>query len=223
MRDIVAATIDLLTVATHSILYYRSIYPKTSFIFARKYNFPVPQNRHPMVCEWINGVISEIEQCMLRNAISRVVLLIYHKQSGEPLERFVLDISHLPSVPEDCMDMVLEGQLWNSKTSSILPIVDMEECLRAVMSKLEDCCSSLPPLMDESTFTLTMETDTAGSASLNQMESWLAVPASDSDASSTTPPVMQRAIRHVVAGLLILNSWYEVAGTSNWAEHRPVH
>ena len=152
---------------------------------------------------------------MLRDAISRVVLLIYQKQSGDPLERFVLDISHLPSVPEDCMDMPLEGQIWNDETSSILPIVDMEEYLRAMMSKLEECCSSLLPLMDGCTFTLTMETKVAGSASLNQMESWLAVPTSDSDASPTTSPVIQRAIRDVVAGLLILSSWYEVAGNSN--------
>ena len=46
---------------------------------------------------------------MLRDAKSGVVLVIYHKRSGDHLDRFVLDVSHLPSVPEDCVDVPLEG------------------------------------------------------------------------------------------------------------------
>lgn len=165
----------------------------------------------------------QIEQCMLRDAISRVILVIYRIQSGDPLERFVLDVSQLPSVPDDCVDMPLEGQIWNDETSSIIPIVDMEECLRAMMSKLEEHCSSLLPLMGECTFTLAMETKAAGALPHSLIQPWLAVAATNNDASSTTSPVIQRPIRNVVAGLLILNSWYEMAGISNWAEHRPAH
>jgi len=44
---------DFLTVAIHTILYERAIYPPSTFISTRKYNFPVRQNRHPRVCRLV--------------------------------------------------------------------------------------------------------------------------------------------------------------------------
>ena len=211
MRDIVAAMIDLLTVSAHSILFYRSLYPKASFIRAQKYNLPVPQSRHPKVCEWINEALSEVEKYVLRDAISRVVLLIYGKESNDPRERFVFDLSHLPSIPEDWVNLPLEGQIWNDEEKSILPTVDMEECLRAMMSRLAQRCLLLPDLKDECTFALTMETKATGILPFSEMEFWITVPAISRDTNSSTSPVLKCAIRNVAVGLLILESWYEKA------------
>jgi mitotic spindle assembly checkpoint protein MAD2B len=44
---------DFLTVAIHTILYERDIYPRDSFLSAKKYNYSVRQSRHPKVCQWI--------------------------------------------------------------------------------------------------------------------------------------------------------------------------
>ncbi|KAG6017233.1 hypothetical protein E4U41_004253, partial [Claviceps citrina] len=44
---------NFLTVALHSILYHRALYPPASFLTARAYNLPVHQSRHPAVCAWI--------------------------------------------------------------------------------------------------------------------------------------------------------------------------
>ena len=57
---------SFLTVAIHTILYERSIYPETSFLSARKYNFPVRQNRHPKVCSWINDAVAAVEAELLK-------------------------------------------------------------------------------------------------------------------------------------------------------------
>jgi hypothetical protein len=40
-----------------------------------------------------------------------------------------------------------------------LPLVDAEEQMRAVLSKLKDHCASLKPLNDQSTFRMIMEID----------------------------------------------------------------
>ena len=63
---IVSAFSDFLTVAIHMILYERDIYPQTSFLTARKYNFPVRQNRHPKVCKWITDAVTAVESELLK-------------------------------------------------------------------------------------------------------------------------------------------------------------
>ena len=63
---VVSAFIDFLTVAIHTILYERDIYPRTSFLKARKYNYPVRQSRHPKVCSWIQDAVSAVQTEMLK-------------------------------------------------------------------------------------------------------------------------------------------------------------
>lgn len=63
---VVAAYSDFLTVAIHTILYERNIYPQNSFIKARKYNYPVRQSRHPKVCKWIMDAVSAVQAEMLK-------------------------------------------------------------------------------------------------------------------------------------------------------------
>ncbi len=65
-QAVVSAFSDFLTVAIHTILYERNIYPQTSFISARKYNYPVKQSRHPKVCKWIQDAVAAVEVEMLK-------------------------------------------------------------------------------------------------------------------------------------------------------------
>ena len=65
-QAVVSAFCDFLTVAIHTILYERNIYPQTSFLKARKYNYPVRQNRHPKVCKWIQDAVAAVEGEMLK-------------------------------------------------------------------------------------------------------------------------------------------------------------
>jgi hypothetical protein len=65
-RDLVGVFADFLIVAIHTILYERDIYPRASFLSARKYDFPVRQNRHPKVCKWIFDAVSAVETELLK-------------------------------------------------------------------------------------------------------------------------------------------------------------
>ena len=63
---VVSAFSDFLTVAIHTVLYERDIYPRTSFLSARKYNYPVKQSRHPKVCKWIQDAVAAVGSEMLK-------------------------------------------------------------------------------------------------------------------------------------------------------------
>ncbi len=65
-QAVVSAFSDFLTVAIHTILYERDIYPRESFLKARKYNYPVRQSRHPKVCRWIQDAVNAVEGEMLK-------------------------------------------------------------------------------------------------------------------------------------------------------------
>lgn len=73
---VVSAFSDFLTVAIHTILYERDIYPRSSFLAARKFNCPVRQSRHPKVCKWIQDAVAavEVEMLKVRVDICKVVL-----------------------------------------------------------------------------------------------------------------------------------------------------
>ena len=64
--SVVAVFGDFLTVAIHTILYERGIYPQASFITALMYNCPVKQSRHPKVCNWIQDAVAAVEDEMLK-------------------------------------------------------------------------------------------------------------------------------------------------------------
>ncbi|KAM7188181.1 DNA polymerase zeta processivity subunit [Naviculisporaceae sp. PSN 640] len=110
---------SFLTVAIHSILYYRNIYPQETFLTTRAYNLPVHQNRHPKVCSWINDAVSAVGEQIVSGNVARVAVVIHsplreppsqsQSQSDTPLsstvppgsvlERWSFDVSHFPSWP----------------------------------------------------------------------------------------------------------------------------
>lgn len=77
-QTVVSAYSDFLTVAIHTILYERNIYPQASFIKARKYDYPVKQNRHPKVCKWIQDAVAAVEAEMLKVRSSGATSLSDH-------------------------------------------------------------------------------------------------------------------------------------------------
>ena len=77
-QAVVSAYCDFLTVAIHTILFERNIYPQNSFIKARKYNYAVRQNRHPKVCKWIQDAVTAVEVEMLKVGCSCRHVLSVH-------------------------------------------------------------------------------------------------------------------------------------------------
>lgn len=76
-QAVVSAYSDFLTVAIHTILYERGIYPQASFLKARKYNFPVRQSRHPKVCKWIQDAVAAVEREMMKVGTNFRVISIF--------------------------------------------------------------------------------------------------------------------------------------------------
>lgn len=207
-RGLVSAFTDFITVAIHTILYERSIYPRTSFLTARKYNHPVRQSRHPKVCEWINDAVLAVETQLLKGVVSSVAVVIISKDN-KIMERFVFDASRFPAVPVTDLDTPLERKDSNGEEVAVLPMIDMEEQFRATMSRFSNCESVLKPLPQGCTFTVAIELKPDGDAPVSHPQPWVPAQPVGADANGDTPPSTTTPLRKVKAGDLIFETWIE--------------
>jgi mitotic spindle assembly checkpoint protein MAD2B len=117
-----------LTVSIHNILFYRNLYPATTFLSARAYNLPVHQNRHPKVCSWIQDAVDAVAGQLADGNVERAAVVVHaplrappqtssnktragndkgkadeaeasHLPPGSVLERWMFDVSRFPSWP----------------------------------------------------------------------------------------------------------------------------
>lgn len=156
-QSLIKTFTSFLTVSIHTILYERELYPASTFISTRAYNFPVRQNRHPKVCRWVNDAVSAVEAEMLKGVVERVAVVIYSKQA-KVMERFMFDISGFPDIAID--EQLTEFSEYDEidlESSLRTRNVDVEEQLRGTMRKLAYCGSKLAPLPDGCTFTVAVE------------------------------------------------------------------
>ncbi|KIW63838.1 hypothetical protein PV04_08810 [Phialophora macrospora] len=89
---------SFLTVTTHHILYLRRLYPPTSFLSTRAYNYSVRQNRHPRVCAWVNDAMAAVRDQLQKDVVEKVSLCIYECKGNRVLERWTFDLRSFPQV-----------------------------------------------------------------------------------------------------------------------------
>ncbi|KAI0555270.1 DNA-binding protein [Xylaria curta] len=84
-----------LTVCIHNILYYRGLYPATTFLTSRAYNLPVHQSRHPTVCAWVRDAVDALRAQIAQGAVERLAVVVYDGKSAV-MERWMFDIAQFP-------------------------------------------------------------------------------------------------------------------------------
>jgi len=147
-RAVLKSFAEFLTVALHTVLHSRNIYPAELFIRARKYNTCVQQCRHPTLCQWIRDAVQCCSEELGKGTVSRISIVIL-SSTDIPFERFVFDVSGFPELPQNQFDIPIE----NAKMSPF----DLEEQYRAAIVRLGVCEATLGTLPDDCTFTITIE------------------------------------------------------------------
>jgi mitotic spindle assembly checkpoint protein MAD2B len=153
-QSILQTFTDFLTVALHTILYERGLYPANTFISTRKYNFPVRQNRHPKVCAWINDAVSSVSTLLLKGTVRRVVVVIYSRDL-QVMERFMFDVERFPVV--DPKEAFTEFEAREGQGEMRISVTDVEEQLRGTIRRLAYTGGKMGPLPEGCTYTLAVE------------------------------------------------------------------
>ncbi|RDI78927.1 hypothetical protein Vi05172_g11034 [Venturia inaequalis] len=216
--SIVANFAEFLTVAIHTIIWERGLYPDTSFIKAKKYNTPVRQSRHPKVCDFIQAAVDAVREQLLRGTLQQVCVVLY-SPSLQALERFVFDVSKFPVVPKEDHLTQLEREGATQVTSTP---VDLEEQYRATLTRLTGCGSKLSPLPPDCTFNVAIEVKDEADPPIGHPQPWIPTQPSlqrragpidedryDGRLGSDLGGVNLTPIRAVDAGDLVFEMWVE--------------
>ncbi|PVH68790.1 DNA-binding protein [Cadophora sp. DSE1049] len=168
--------ISFLTIAIHTILYTRALYPPRTFLTTRAYNFPVHQSRHPAVCEWINSAVASVGVLLQKGTVKRIVVPVFDEK-GVVMERFIFDVERFPVVEEEEERLVeFEARDANPRNPNPNPNpnteevpqpqpqlkagvkrADIEEQLRGTIRHLDYACSRLTPLPENCTYSIAVE------------------------------------------------------------------
>ncbi|XP_072938595.1 mitotic spindle assembly checkpoint protein MAD2B [Epargyreus clarus] len=84
-------TVEFLSVAFHSILYYASVYPPSIFETRKKYNVVVYRSIHPEVNQYIDLCLKSIAECLKTEQLKRIEFAITDS-AYKPKIKFVFDI-----------------------------------------------------------------------------------------------------------------------------------
>jgi len=211
---------DFLIVAIHTILYERNIYPRTSFLSARKYNFSVRQSRHPKVCKWITDAVSAVEAELLKGSAEHIAVVVFDTQD-RPLERFMFDVSRFPVVPAAEHMTPLDRRDDSGERLSVMPAVDLEEQMRATMARLSDCGAVLKPVPEDCTFTVAVELRDESEPPVGHPQAWIPVQPGlqktirkdddgrHADKGEEVGGVKTMPVRSVAAGDMLFEMWIE--------------
>jgi mitotic spindle assembly checkpoint protein MAD2B len=182
--ETLAAFTSFLTAYTHTLLYLRSLYPRTSFVNSRFHNTSVWQSRHPLVCEWIRDAITAVREDLLLGTVSRIGIVIFSLPennttgSAKIMERYMFDVSTFPVVSKNERNMEIEwessaSEQENDSDESHAPVVNrkkgkekewdadvdvnLSEQFRAALIALTSRTSRLEPLPPNCSFNISME------------------------------------------------------------------
>ncbi|KAJ6257911.1 hypothetical protein Dda_7701 [Drechslerella dactyloides] len=79
----------------HSILFQRGVYPPDDFSPVKKYGLNMLVNTDDQVKAYIKKIMSQLSRWMLHGKISKFILVISDKDSGDKLERWQFDVQIL--------------------------------------------------------------------------------------------------------------------------------
>ncbi|EGX47145.1 hypothetical protein AOL_s00097g191 [Orbilia oligospora ATCC 24927] len=216
--NLITSFTDLLLVSIHTILYEREIYPSTLFIPARKYNHPVRQARHPLVCQWIQEAVDACAEELMKCTVDLIAVNII-SSTNKPLERFVFDVSRFPVIATTDIHspFVVTDEDGNERGSGTL--ADLEEHMRAVITKLSYSTRKLRKLPKGCTFSVSVELKNEATAPEGNPPVWIAAEYQEDDtplgrrgtALKTRDTNRTIPVRSLVMGALALETWIEEA------------
>ncbi|KAF4589193.1 mitotic spindle assembly checkpoint protein mad2 [Ophiocordyceps camponoti-floridani] len=193
-----------LTIAIHTLLHARSLYPPTSFISTRAYDLPVWQSRHPAVCSWVRDAVAAVAVQLRAAAVRRLFFCLHAAGGRDVLERWVWDLVGFPDAV-----VHLEGGSGGDAGWT-----DAREAWRGALLALEMRADMLPPPPLETTFSLAVELKDQADAPTQHPRLW--IPSEphlqpSSGLSGPAPGTTTVPVRSVQAGPLFFDCWLEQA------------
>jgi mitotic spindle assembly checkpoint protein MAD2B len=168
---LLSAFTSFLTIAIHSLLYHRGLYPEQSFLAARAFNLAVRQSRHPGLCAWINDAVDAVSARLRTGSVSRIAVVVHGPPPQQVVvrERWLFDVDRFPNswgtaaeiraarAPPSHQLHPDEHMGQDADDPQKINWADIHEALRAALQRLAFAAQAEPKLPQGCTFTLAVE------------------------------------------------------------------
>lgn len=157
---LIASLGSFLTVAIHSLLFHRRLYPPTSFLLARAYNLAVYQSRHPGVCAWVRDAVAAVAAQIRAGALRSLALVVHRPGDFAVAERWTFDLSSFPLDPLSATHpppQPAPADALDPDAAAAVNSTDLAEALRAALSRIAHTAETIGPPPEGSIFTLAVE------------------------------------------------------------------
>ncbi|KAK5129502.1 hypothetical protein LTR08_003193 [Meristemomyces frigidus] len=85
--------VEFFDFACNTILFQRGVYPPEDFTTVKKYGLPMMTTCDDQVKAYIKKIMSQLSRWMQKAKISKLVIVITSKETGEHVERWQFDVS----------------------------------------------------------------------------------------------------------------------------------
>ncbi|KAF3932040.1 hypothetical protein ABW20_dc0104474 [Dactylellina cionopaga] len=150
----------------HSILFQRGVYPPDDFSPVKKYGLNMLVNTDDQVKAYIKKIMSQLSKWMLHGKISKFILVISDKDTGNKLERWQFDVQILAKSKKKggAGSSVEETDKENTGASTSEPAPEktekeIQEEIQSIFRQITASVTFLPMLNGNCTFNVLVYAD----------------------------------------------------------------
>ncbi|KAF2861284.1 mitotic spindle checkpoint component mad2 [Piedraia hortae CBS 480.64] len=156
------AVVEFFDFACNTVLFQRGVYPPEDFVAVKKYGLNMMTTCDDQVKAYIRKITSQLSKWMQRSKISKLIIVITSKETGENVERWQFDVSVFQGQgkPEQARSES-ENAATSSRTAAPVEKSDEEvqKEIQALFRQITASVSFLPMLDGNCTFNVLVYAD----------------------------------------------------------------
>ncbi|KAK1832069.1 DNA-binding protein [Podospora conica] len=153
----------------HTILFQRGVYPAEDFSAVKKYGLNMLVSSDDQVRAYIKKIMSQLDRWMAGGKISKLVIVITDKDSGEPVERWQFDVQISAKPPKSSKSSKSKASSsaageQNQENGASAPAPEKTEAeiqaeIAAIFRQITASVTFLPQLAGDCTFNVLVYAD----------------------------------------------------------------
>ncbi|RGP67510.1 mitotic spindle assembly checkpoint mad2 [Fusarium longipes] len=149
----------------HSILFQRGVYPAEDFTVVKKYGLNMLVSADDQVKAYIKKIMSQLDKWMVGGKISKLVIVITDKDTGEHVERWQFDVQIFQPVKKSKSSKSAPKEQENSTTGGAAPAApekteaEIQAEIAAIFRQITASVTFLPQLSGDCTFNVLVYAD----------------------------------------------------------------
>ncbi|KAH7313864.1 DNA-binding protein [Stachybotrys elegans] len=150
----------------HTILFQRGVYPAEDFTAVKKYGLNMLVSADDQVKAYIKKIMSQLDKWMVGGKISKLVIVITDKDTGEHVERWQFDVQIFQTTKSKKSSKTAQQDQENASAaaSAAAPAVEKTEAeiqaeIAAIFRQITASVTFLPQLSGDCTFNVLVYAD----------------------------------------------------------------